>query len=545
MTIEKLTKDSCKLRDLTKVNYLPSTRSEGIVRKSECRKCKDKTCFRRIFQNAAIGVTLIDMNGFPYEINETLQKFLGYTSNEFLETKFDQFIHPDDRMKECNLLKELLEGKRSSFQIEKRYIRKDNQIVWGNVTVSIIQDEQYRPISIIRMIEDITQHKRTKVQLELAETARIENEQQCNGILKNSKDGILLTNEKGCIIEWNPAMEELTGLSPEKAFGKPLWEVQDILIPNQMKSPESKFLRKSRIKKILKTGESSWLLTPIESNIKHQFNGYRNIQSNTFLIPTKRGFKLGSIWRDNTQNKLLENKMKQELLKFKIDDGSLYLIKEQTPLLSKEVFKDLKRIGYDGLIFSRTPEHEIRQLIKDEYEFKWLAKTTLEKKSSLFQEIENNLQTLLPRSVVLIDRLDYLISLNGFEETIKFIFSLREIAILSGIVILLSLDENTISSLELKKLEKETREVNPCFLSEIPAELFDILRYVYNNNTMGVKPSYKQITEHLKVTRPTARRRIRELIATNYLQENQIGRLKLLEISTKTMAIFLKENSSA
>jgi len=236
--------------------------------------------------------------------------------------------------------------------------------------------------------------------------------------------------------------------------------------------------------------------------------------------------------------------MKQKLLKFKIDDGSLYLIKEQTPLLSKEVFKDLKRIGYNGLIFSRTPEHEIRHLIKDEYEFLWLAKTILENDSSIFQEIKNSLLTLLPRSVVLIDRLDYLISLNSFEETIKFIFSLREIALLSGIVILLSLDENTISSTELKKLEKETREVNPAFLTEIPAELFDILRYVHNNNIIGVKPSYKQITEHLKVTRPTARRRIRQLIATNYLQENQIGRLKLLEISTKTMAMFLKEKSS-
>lgn len=544
MAIEKQSKDSCNLGESAKVNYSLSTRSKGIVVKPECRNCEDKTCFRKIFQSVAIGIALTDMNGFPYETNITLQKFLGYSSDELLETNIGQFTHPNDLIKESKFLQEMVEGKRNCFQIEKRYIRKDDQIVWGYLSASIIQDKQNNPISIIRVIEDITEHKRTKVQLELAETARMENELQCNGILKNSKDGIILTNEKGCIIEWNPAMEELTGLSPEKAIGKSLWEIQDILILQDQNSPESKFLRKSRIKKTLKTGENPWLLIPIESNIKHQFNGYRNIQSNTFLIKTKRGFQLGSIWRDNTKNKLLENKMKQELLKFKIDDGSLYLIKEQTPLLSKEVFKDLKRIGYDGLIFSRTPEHEIRQILRDEYEFKWLAKATLEKKSSIFQEIKNKLLTLLPRSVVLIDRLDYLISLNSFEETIKFIFSLREIAILSGIVILLSLDENTISLIELKKLEKETREVNPCFINEIPAELFDILRYVYNNNNIGVKPSYKQITEHLKVTRPTARRRIRELIATNYLLENQIGRLKLLEISIKTMAIFLKENSN-
>ena len=176
MAIEKLTKDFSNLGDLTKVNYSPSTCSNGVVVALECRKCKDKTCFRKIFQNVAIGFVITDMNGVPYETNEALQNFLGYTSNEFFETNFKQFSHPDDLMKESKLLQEMIEEKRNSFQIEKRYIRKDDQIVWGNLTASIIQDKQDNPISIMRMIEDITEHKRTKVQLELAETARIENE---------------------------------------------------------------------------------------------------------------------------------------------------------------------------------------------------------------------------------------------------------------------------------------------------------------------------------------------------------------------------------
>jgi PAS domain S-box-containing protein len=127
--------------------------AEQGFRESEAR-------FRAVFENAAIGIALVDMHGYPVESNSALQKMLGYSKTELAQMAFTQVTHPDDVQASWDLFSELCEGKRDRYQLEKRYCRKDGQIVWGQLTESLVRNQNGEPQYAIAMIEDISGRKR-------------------------------------------------------------------------------------------------------------------------------------------------------------------------------------------------------------------------------------------------------------------------------------------------------------------------------------------------------------------------------------------------
>jgi PAS domain S-box-containing protein len=388
---------------------------------------------------------------------------------------------------------------------------------------------------VLTSIIDITK-------LEEAEAEIKQSERKIRSIIEQSNDGIILVDETGRINEWNSAMVQLTDINSENAIGKYYWDVYKPLLPGHLTTSRAINLIVSRFNEVLKTGKASWIMRPIETEIFVN-KSFKYIQLNLFPIKTQKGFMIGGIWRNITQQRQLETKMKEELLKFIIEEGQIYLIKEAEALLSREVFKDLLRIGYFGLVISRTPEKEYNKILDGDYDFIWMAETILEDKyTSLLQKIESSLETLPPKSVVLFDQLNYLIVKYGFNETLQCIFKLREIAILLGITIITSIDDEIIAIDQLRMFEKETKELKTRDLAKIPQVLLDILQYVYKNNNLGTRPSITDIVNDLGISRPTTRKRVNQLTTIGYLRETELGRRKVLEITQKGFNLFsLKE----
>lgn len=228
-----------------------------------------------------------------------------------------------------------------------------------------------------------------------------------------------------------------------------------------------------------------------------------------------------------------EEELKSQLLKFKVEDGKMYLIKEKVPRLSQTVFEDLTKVGYNGFIVSRTPKKNFNNHIKEKIAFFQLTE-------------KNNFETLLnvmietPRkSVFLFDRLEYLFLKEGFEIVTKFIFKINEMVYFNNLVVLLSVDTSTLTEREIAVIEKETHALEPRFIATFSEEFLQILKYVFQQNGVGVKPSYSDIGEELKISRPTARKRINHLVSRGYLVEHQTGKSKFLELSGKGEILFL------
>lgn len=126
-----------------------------IVQDSERR-------FRAIFDQAPIAVALLDMQGHPIISNLALSGMLGYSSDELLKMKFSDFTYPEDADRDLDQFTELMEGKISSYSLEKRYVHKNGNLIWANLFVTALRDENGLPREIIGMAEDITERKQSQ-----------------------------------------------------------------------------------------------------------------------------------------------------------------------------------------------------------------------------------------------------------------------------------------------------------------------------------------------------------------------------------------------
>lgn len=122
--------------------------------------------FRSSFETAAIGMALVGLDGKWLKVNKSLCTLLGREESELLTTTFQELTHPDDLSLDLAYVQDLLEKKREHYQIEKRYFHKNEQIIWVNLSVSIVRDEEGNPIHFVSQIEDITLRKSYQEELQ-------------------------------------------------------------------------------------------------------------------------------------------------------------------------------------------------------------------------------------------------------------------------------------------------------------------------------------------------------------------------------------------
>ena len=118
--------------------------------------------FRKIFEEAAIGMSLGDLGGHLLDVNPAFLKMLGYEKNEVVHKDFKDFLHPEDALKTAKLFKELGMGARDSYSRENRYLHKDKRVVWGQVTVSLLRGVGGAPQFAIGMVADISDRKKAE-----------------------------------------------------------------------------------------------------------------------------------------------------------------------------------------------------------------------------------------------------------------------------------------------------------------------------------------------------------------------------------------------
>jgi formate hydrogenlyase transcriptional activator len=157
-----------------------------------------------VFDNSAIGVALANADGRVLATNATYQKMLGYSETEFEGLSFIEITHEDYREQNLVLFKELLEGKRDQFQIEKQYWRKDGTLVWVRNNVSVVPGTENTPRFVLALSEDISERKR-------AEAALVLSEERAGLVLNSAAEGIFGCDSQGTCLFCNDAAVRLLG----------------------------------------------------------------------------------------------------------------------------------------------------------------------------------------------------------------------------------------------------------------------------------------------------------------------------------------------
>ena len=118
--------------------------------------------FRAIFEAAAIGIGHFTLAGNLAESNRALEEMLGYSHKELQGMPFARITHRDDVAEDTRLFGEMTSGRRDRYQLEKRYLRKNGEVMWARLNVSLVRGPGGEPQFAIKMVEDITERKRAE-----------------------------------------------------------------------------------------------------------------------------------------------------------------------------------------------------------------------------------------------------------------------------------------------------------------------------------------------------------------------------------------------
>ena len=186
--------------------------------------------FRAVISQSSTGMAQCELDGRFIQVNGRFCEIVGYAENELLGMRMDEITYPDDLHENARLFEAMMTTG-ESFEIEKRYVRKDGSLVWVANSVSGLKDSSGRIQRVAAIIIDISERKRAQ-----------EIERQLAAIVASSDDAILSIDLNMIITSWNSGAERLYGQSAEEAIGQSVM----MLVPEDRSDEEPAILARIR-----------------------------------------------------------------------------------------------------------------------------------------------------------------------------------------------------------------------------------------------------------------------------------------------------------
>jgi len=137
----------------------------SVQKKSELALRESEQKFHSVFEQAAVGIARVSPDGNFLEVNQKLCDIVGYKKEELVKIKLQEITHPDDLDIDLDLVHQMLNNERDTYDLEKRYYSKDGKLIWVNLTVSLIRSSNGEPNYFIAIIEDINSRKKLEYEL--------------------------------------------------------------------------------------------------------------------------------------------------------------------------------------------------------------------------------------------------------------------------------------------------------------------------------------------------------------------------------------------
>lgn len=216
----------------TQVETWSDQTAEAALHESEAR-------FRAIFEHAAVGMAQVGLDGDWIRVNDRLCEIVGYSREELLRRTFQDITHRDDLAEDLEHARRLVDGETEAYAMRKRYVRKDGETVWVNLTVSLVRDGRDRPLHFVSVVEDVSDRV-------LAEQRVAESEERFRFLAELIPHLVWSTRPDGYHDYYNQRWFEYTGLTYEDTKG-PGW--------NEVLHPDDRERAWERWRRSLESGE--------------------------------------------------------------------------------------------------------------------------------------------------------------------------------------------------------------------------------------------------------------------------------------------------
>jgi PAS domain S-box-containing protein len=182
------------------------------------------------FEQAAVGIAHLTLDEDWISVNQRFCEITGYSREEILKLNVEDLTHPEDVERSLDFIRRIRAGELPEYRIEKRYIRKSGEVIWVNLTVSIVRSAAREPLYLVAFIEDITE--RRVAQTEVGRTLSL-----LRATLESTADGILVVDLNGKILSFNQKLADMWEI-PAEVFGSGDDQVAINAALSQLKYPD-------------------------------------------------------------------------------------------------------------------------------------------------------------------------------------------------------------------------------------------------------------------------------------------------------------------
>lgn len=177
--------------------------------------------FQTTFNLAAVGIAHVGLDGQWLRVNRQMCDMLGYTREELLASTFRAVSYAEDLDQDDTLLQETLDGKRSAYTLEKRYVRKDGSLTWAHLAVSLLRDQAGHPKYFISVVSDLNAQKQATAELEQSR-ARIK------AIFDSLNEAVFVLEATGRLVEATPTGLRMFGYRDLKEVNASLGKITSL-----------------------------------------------------------------------------------------------------------------------------------------------------------------------------------------------------------------------------------------------------------------------------------------------------------------------------
>ncbi len=485
---------------------------------------KNEEFWTRLIEYSNNAFFIIDENGIIRYVSESVKSITGYDPRKLSGKSVYEYIYDGDVIRAKDFFTSI-QTKESTSTLYHRIIDKKGIIRYIQTTANNLIDN---PIiqGIIVTSRDITKTHQAEIKTK-------EMKQYLENIINSTSEIIFSLDAKQRVTIWNKRIAQITGYTSKSIIGKDLFLISLI----QESNPFKEYL------------ETCYKRTTRSYDVKIQtkHGDYRLLRLQGSLVKAEDDEINGVVFtgRDITSDAQIHGHLVS---------GLSYLILDEHSSKAVDLMKGLLLNGYDGLMITRDYSSDA---LLDSSKMMSLAMYTFSQKinfssndSAIVSDTSTLVQILIDffsehdQSIALIDRLDFLIALHGFKTVMQTIYQISSIASKYNGIVLIRLNPSVVSSTELAILREELARLPDQNINHITIDkkLFDILRFVDEQNRSKSLVSYKHVSKTFSITKVTTAKRITALADKDLIAIKKRGRLKTIYITDKGKRLLQRRN---
>jgi PAS domain S-box-containing protein len=163
--------------------------------------------FRRVFEHAAMGIAIADMEGRIVQCNPAYAKMLSCKEDELLHSNLSSLMHPEDLSANESAMAQLTGGGEAAVELDARYLQNSGEVGWVHKVVSLLRDESGIPTNVIVLVTDVTERK-------LGEAALRESQAMLAAVLEALPVSIIIGDKDGRLVLMNRESRAIWGPTP-------------------------------------------------------------------------------------------------------------------------------------------------------------------------------------------------------------------------------------------------------------------------------------------------------------------------------------------